>query len=273
MSTTDTRAAFEVWWKQSHNVNQPLTIESVAWMVWQAATEAAKATGTAGELLALPEPSFMWRHEDACGSEVGPADPYYTLDQMRTYGQACADIARHQSSQSLMMETIQRATAESGLTRMEQCCGDPLKYCATDQWKGNLEGFAKALLRLNASVFAGARQPVPVAAQENGGLVRAALIDLMEIEQAATAGEFKQDMTFDFAKQSHYRALFARARAALAATAAPVLPRDLRIEIGRFLTDLGECAVIGARMTIGEDRVKELKTIMQTILSVTRSQP
>jgi len=57
---------------------------------------------------------------------------------------------------------------------------------------------------------------VAEAAQQNGGLVRTALIDLMEVEQVALSGEFKQDMTFDFAKQTHYRALFARARAALA---------------------------------------------------------
>lgn len=31
----------------------------------------------------LPAPSLLWRHEDACGDEVGPPTPYYSQAQMR----------------------------------------------------------------------------------------------------------------------------------------------------------------------------------------------
>lgn len=220
MSTTDTRAAFEVWWKQSHNVNQPLTIESVAWMVWQAATEAAKATGTAGDLSPVPR-AFTGQFEYVVpGKSMTRIESGYTADQMREYGQACAAMARGAAVRDY------------------------------------IENGAEA-----------ARQPAPVAAQENGGLVRAALIDLMEIEQAATAGEFKQDMTFDFAKQSHYRALFARARAALAATAAPVLSDEQILQI----------AAAEAIDNVTDERRPDNSTIIcfaRAILAATnRSQP
>ena len=33
----------------------------------------------------LPEPAFKYRHEDIFGNEVGPAQPFYTSDQMRQY--------------------------------------------------------------------------------------------------------------------------------------------------------------------------------------------
>lgn len=59
MSTTDTRAAFEYWFsdegahpkaiERSSNGGYILAAATSAWNVWQAATEAAKATGTAGE--------------------------------------------------------------------------------------------------------------------------------------------------------------------------------------------------------------------------------
>lgn len=62
-----------------------------------------------------------------------------------------ADWIKHmkQLGLSVSMETIQAAANEAGLTRLESCCSTSLKYCNTDQWQGNLEGFAKALLRLS----------------------------------------------------------------------------------------------------------------------------
>lgn len=58
-------------------------------------------------------------------------------------------------------------------------------------------------------------QDLPEAARQNGGVVRAALIDLMAaVEPSALSG------ARDFEQQSEFRALFARARAALAATTA-----------------------------------------------------
>lgn len=56
MSTTDTRAAFEkrfgpndsFAWRDENDNYKVASLQS-AWEVWQAATEAAKATGTAGE--------------------------------------------------------------------------------------------------------------------------------------------------------------------------------------------------------------------------------
>lgn len=63
MSTTDTMAAFEYWFsdegahpkaiERSSSGGYILAAASSAWNVWQAATEAAKATGTAGEQPAL----------------------------------------------------------------------------------------------------------------------------------------------------------------------------------------------------------------------------
>ena len=49
---------------------------------------------------------------------------------------------------SVRRELVLRAARESGLVRTYSCCGVEDKFCATDQWKGNLEGFANALLRL-----------------------------------------------------------------------------------------------------------------------------
>ena len=47
-----------------------------------------------------------------------------------------------------LLEVIRLAASESGLARTESCCGVGDKYCETDVWKGNLEGFAKRLLAI-----------------------------------------------------------------------------------------------------------------------------
>jgi hypothetical protein len=58
-------------------------------------------------------------------------------------------------------------------------------------------------------------EELPEAARQNGGVVRAALIDIMAaVEPSALSG------ARDFEQQSEFRVLFARARAALAATTA-----------------------------------------------------
>ena len=84
--------------------------------------------------------------------------------------------------------------------------------------------FAKQHAAGNSQGQAAQPEQQPVAAQQNGGLVRAALIDLMEVEQVALRGEYTNDGTFNFAQQSHYRALFARARAAIAAPVPAAAP-------------------------------------------------
>lgn len=73
---------------------------------YQAATEAAKATGTAGD---LPEPKLKWRHADICGDEIAPFDPLYSADQMREYGQACAEAAWNNCA-TLNQERIRQLT-------------------------------------------------------------------------------------------------------------------------------------------------------------------
>lgn len=65
-----------------------------------------------------------------------------------------------------------------------------------------------------------AQEPVPKAAQQNGGLVRAALVDLLGLERHAMA------IAMSFEVQSDYRARFARARQALAAPVQPVAVPD-----------------------------------------------
>lgn len=46
-------------------------------------------------------------------------------------------------------EIIFQAAEEAGLVRTHSCCNVDLKLCATDEWRGNLEGFANALIRLH----------------------------------------------------------------------------------------------------------------------------
>lgn len=42
-------------------------------------------------------------------------------------------------------ELITQAAEEAGLQCVESCCGVKHKFCNSDVWKGNLEGFASAL--------------------------------------------------------------------------------------------------------------------------------
>lgn len=100
MSTTDTRAAFEAYAKKHcdatcnkfENGDYKYGHTTMLWKAWQAATEAAKATGTAGELPTLPD-AFGVLHYNRATGFAGRLQGY-TADQMRTYGQACAEAAR-----------------------------------------------------------------------------------------------------------------------------------------------------------------------------------
>lgn len=48
-------------------------------------------------------------------------------------------------------EIIFQAAEEAGLVRTHSCCNVDLKLCQNDEWRGNLEGFANAILRLTTS--------------------------------------------------------------------------------------------------------------------------
>ena len=43
-------------------------------------------------------------------------------------------------------EFILKAIEKSGLQRIYSCCGIKDKFCNTDEWRGNLEAFVKAIL-------------------------------------------------------------------------------------------------------------------------------
>ncbi len=45
-------------------------------------------------------------------------------------------------------EFILEAIKKSGLQRTYSCCGIENKFCATDEWRGNLEGFVNAIVNL-----------------------------------------------------------------------------------------------------------------------------
>ena len=45
-------------------------------------------------------------------------------------------------------EIIFQAAEEAGFVRTHSCCNVDLKLCQNDEWRGNLEGFANAILRL-----------------------------------------------------------------------------------------------------------------------------
>lgn len=46
-------------------------------------------------------------------------------------------------------ELIQRAIKESGLEQIKSCCNVELKFCSTDEWRGDLAAFANILLRIH----------------------------------------------------------------------------------------------------------------------------
>lgn len=48
-------------------------------------------------------------------------------------------------------ELITQAAEEAALSRTYACCGTEGKFCNSDEWRGNLEVFAKAVLRLAAA--------------------------------------------------------------------------------------------------------------------------
>lgn len=91
----------------------------------------------------------------------------------------------------------------------------------------NVEGLdvlAEVVQRIRSIAFptapVQAQEPVPEAAQQNGGLIRAALIDLLALERHTLAGA----LTFE--AQSDCGVRFARARQALSAPAQPVAVPD-----------------------------------------------
>lgn len=115
MSTTDSRAAFEKWaQKEGYNVSPQMETGrywdshvEARWQSWQAATEAAKATGTAEPPLLPVDTGLLrlaesWAYDFALG-QSSPMERQRKwqmvqnkiADQMREYGQACAEAARH----------------------------------------------------------------------------------------------------------------------------------------------------------------------------------
>ena len=53
----------------------------------------------------------------------------------------------------LSREMIFQAIKEAGLKNLYSCCNTELKCCNSDQWEGNLEGFAQAILRIVREVL------------------------------------------------------------------------------------------------------------------------
>lgn len=56
-------------------------------------------------------------------------------------------------------ELIAQAIKESGLEQIKTCCGVEHKYCNLDEWKGNLQGFANILIRLQQKETARSLHP------------------------------------------------------------------------------------------------------------------
>jgi hypothetical protein len=48
----------------------------------------------------------------------------------------------------VMHDLICQAAEATNFIRTNSCCGIGDKYCNTDEWKGNLEGFAEHLILL-----------------------------------------------------------------------------------------------------------------------------
>ena len=217
MSTTDSRAAFEAWAKThpegvyytNHygcfgNVMQ-VTYDMKAEAAWQAATEAAKATGTAGELPELPIPAEIhgW-------PKPPTGQPLYSFDQMREYGQACAEAARSLA--------ISQADYNRDMDELAQDF-EPVANMDLLKAKLHIVGLRKRLKNAKAKAEA-ARQPAPVVAVKTW----------QERQQEHFAAEmFSMKDDADFMELE-----IADLRAALAATAAPVAatqhPDDIAVD-------------------------------------------
>lgn len=155
---SDIKAAFERWhadefgwingetWPASGEYCDSLM--QSRWQSWQAATEAAKATGTAGE---LPEPTheyfdYQRNHLVRSGG--------FSADQMREYGQSCAEAARN------------LAIAQSDYNHdMDELAQDfePVADMNLEKAKRHIVGLRKRLKNAKAKAEA-ARQPAPVVA-------------------------------------------------------------------------------------------------------------
>lgn len=87
------REQFEAWFKPAADACKAYDSD-YSWKVWQAATEAATAAGTAVELPPVPR-AFTGQFEYAVpGKSMTRIESGYTADQMREYGQACAAFSR-----------------------------------------------------------------------------------------------------------------------------------------------------------------------------------
>jgi hypothetical protein len=61
----------------------------------------------------------------------------------------CPFVHQPGGSVWIKREVIFKAMDESGFTRTDSCCDPELnKMCASDQYKGNLEGFVNRLMKL-----------------------------------------------------------------------------------------------------------------------------
>lgn len=133
MSTTDIRAAFEAWAAKEHPDAHHIMRDDGHykhggmrdwWPCWQAATEAAKATGTAGEqtkqsfenieeLPPLPECAYV-QHGPFANRDL------FTVAQMREYGQACAEAARQPAPVISLAHQIEESNYKSAFMEWSQ---------------------------------------------------------------------------------------------------------------------------------------------------------
>ncbi len=60
----------------------------------------------------------------------------------------------------LNAETVMAAVKSSGLVLQYSCCSTPLKFCATDMWRGELRAYSIALLR-EAKEYLKKKEPTP----------------------------------------------------------------------------------------------------------------
>lgn len=129
MSTTDTRAAFEAMeaWKIKANViGSSDGLLSRIWLAaWQAATEAAKATGTAGELPPIPR-AFKGQFEYVVpGKSMTRIESGYTADQMREYGQACVAAALAAASPQPVAKVLSESDIHAIIDSLPETAFEP----------------------------------------------------------------------------------------------------------------------------------------------------